>query len=49
MNKKKEILVRSNTRVSPASKKWIKDYAKKIKKSEGFVWRLIVADFIKNN
>lgn len=49
IKKKSESFVRSNTRILPADKKYIKDYAKKIKKSEGYVWRMIVQNFIKNN
>lgn len=49
MKRKENLFVRSNTRVTKEQKKFIKEYSKKIKKSEGYVWRLVVEFFIKNN
>ena len=43
---KREVFVRINSRVTPAQKAWIKEFAKKNKVSEGELHRKIVEQFI---
>lgn len=48
MLKKKEKVVRSNTRITPEQSKYIKDIAKKTGNSEGEVFREIIQFYIDN-
>ena len=46
---KKEKVIRSNTRITPAQSKYIKDLAKATGHSEGEVFREIIQFYIDNN